>query len=333
MMKEIGSEFWSVPITEKENGLFSKELSWYASGRFALKAIIKDIKKHKSVKTVGMPSWCCESMILPFLEEGLQVKFYSVYAAEDGLQQEFSECFGADVLLVMDYFGFSRIKPFEFDGIVICDMTHSVFSATLPGADYYFGSLRKWAGFYTGGFAYKKGGKLEAPQVGDSEYSLLRREAMLAKKAYIEGKTDSKAFLDVFAKANSFLTGQITFGAAPEDIQKAKNFDIELIQSKRKENAQRLIDELGEISVFSVIKKDDCPLFVPIKVKQDDRDRLKSRLISEKIYCPVHWPESRHHSLTDKTRKLYQTELSLICDQRYSIDDIERMASLIKKEL
>lgn len=330
MMKEIGSEFWSVPITEKENGLFSKELSWYASGRFALKAIIKDIKKHKSVKTVGMPSWCCDSMILPFLEEGIQVKFYSVYAAEDGLQQEFSECFGADILLVMDYFGFSRIKPFEFDGIVICDMTHSVFSATLPGADYYFGSLRKWAGFYTGGFAYKKGGKLEAPRVGDSEYSLLRREAMLAKKAYIEGRYEAKQYLEMFSKAEELLENSKESMADREDVEKTSWIDVEHIRNTRRKNASFLLDSLSELAVFPELDLDDCPLFVPILVANERRDSLKRYLVDKKIYCPVHWPISELHHLESRTRALYEGELSLVCDQRYTLDDMQRIVSEIK---
>ena len=53
MKKEIGSEFWNVPI-DKKNNYFSKEISWFLSGGNALRAIIKDIKEKRIIKTVSM---------------------------------------------------------------------------------------------------------------------------------------------------------------------------------------------------------------------------------------------------------------------------------------
>ena len=42
--KEIGSEFWSVELSNKNNLVFDENTSWYLSGRVALKAIIQELR-------------------------------------------------------------------------------------------------------------------------------------------------------------------------------------------------------------------------------------------------------------------------------------------------
>ena len=148
-MREIGSEFWDVPIIDKMNNLFPESSQWFLSGRSGLQAIIKELGEARSV---SLPSWCCESMIKPFVDAGLEVHFYPVYWSEGQLFQEWS--FDCDALFLIDYFGYSGAIPAPngFKGTVIRDVTHSIFSTTYSDAEYYFGSLRKWCGVWTGGY-------------------------------------------------------------------------------------------------------------------------------------------------------------------------------------
>ena len=164
MISEIGSEFWNVPVCNSENKLFPDNTTWYLSGRAALRAIITDIKNKIDFKRVALPSWCCDSMITPFLEERIEVEFYSVYFENGTFKKEFSNISKCDAILLMDYFGFKRNFDISFDGIIINDITHSVFCGEFSDADYTFGSLRKWAGFYTGGFAFSRTGLLKTKE-------------------------------------------------------------------------------------------------------------------------------------------------------------------------
>ena len=103
MRSEIGSEFWDIPLHKEENGLFSSNTAWFLSGRDALRAVIRDIRARRHFCAVAMPSWCCDSMIRPFLEEGVEVRFYPVYPGEDGsFIQELSSVRDCDGLLLMD---------------------------------------------------------------------------------------------------------------------------------------------------------------------------------------------------------------------------------------
>ncbi len=301
MKKEIGSEFWDVPLSNDENSIFPKETKWLLSGRTALNLIIKD----SGIKSISMPRWCCESMINPFIKNGVLVSFYD-------------ECpsFKYDAIFLIDYFGFANKNPslIGYKGIVIRDVTHSIFSKTYNDADYYFGSLRKWAGFITGGFAWGKWKTQIHLTPCDNEYATLRKKAMNLKKTYINGLSSNKDFLDLFKQANDYLDSCELCSACEDDIYAARHFDVDGVKSIRRKNAKILIDRIG---CMYELKDNDCPLFIPIKVEK--RDALRKFLIDNNVYLPIHWP---NHDWNGK-------ELSLVCDQRYDESDMLRICNLI----
>lgn len=332
---EIGSEFWSVPIGEKNNKIFSDNVSFHLSGRAALNAIIKDIKKTKNVATAALPSWCCDSMIIPFLNNGIKVKFYSVIFENGELSQKTAEIDGADIILLMDYFGFIRQKNIKTDAVIIRDLTHTVFCNDVKKADYYFGSLRKWAGFFTGGFAYSGDGhKIDNTVSGkEKEFVFLREIAMQEKNNYLSGKNGSKAYLEKFSKAEDFLDENFSGIADERDIIAARKIDADFVKEKRRNNAGILMKNLKDYVVFKELSDKDCPLFVPLYIENGKRDGLKKHLISKNIYCPVHWPVSDYHQLNNNTRGIYENEISIICDQRYNACDMESIVKEIKEFL
>lgn len=318
---EIGSEFWDVP-TGPQNDLFCKDIQWLLSGRNALKRIIEE----SGIQSVALPAWCCDSMIKPFHEANVEVRFYPVYF-NGKLVQNISNV-DADGILVMDYFGYTgQIDASGFSGVVIRDVTHSVFSKAYNDADYYFGSLRKWAGFWTGGFGI---GLKESNLCENEQYVKLRQHAMEEKSLYISGISQSKQYLDMFGQAEELLDQAHDAAASPDDVKRAHSLDLNFLKTKRRENAQRLLDTFSDIAIFSQMGEQDCPLFVPVLVPDGKRDALRRYLISNEIYCPVHWPVSAYHKLDDQTVALYENELSLVCDQRYTVQDMDRMITVIK---
>ncbi len=334
-MMEIGSEFWDVPVCERDCDIFPNKTQWYLSGRSALIAIINDIKKRCSFNSVALPSWCCDSMILPFLNENISVKFYTVLFEDNCVKCDFSNVKNCDVMLIMDYFGYIREIEHNFKGLIINDITHSVFSKKIHKSDYTFGSLRKWAGFFTGGFAYKSdGSKLEEYQTAkNEEYISVRRLAMSKKLDFINGKTDSKDFLSDFSFAEDILDRYPCSKADDFDVIRAEKLDASFIKEKRRGNALVILKYFKDLAVFSEIKADDCPLFVPLIIKNGKRDALRRHLIDKKIYCPVHWPLTTLHNLNAEQLEIYNNEISIVCDQRYTTDDMERICREIKSFL
>lgn len=327
-MREIGSEFWEVPTVENKNGFFSESTQWYLSGRSALQAIIKELK---DCHTVAMPSWCCDSMVKPFVDAGIEVHFYPVYW-RDGLIQEIS--LDSDVLFLMDYFGYTgqQTDLVSYKGIVVRDTTHSLLSSTYFDADYYFGSLRKWCGVWTGGYAWTRDGRsLTMEKSDDFGYIPLREEAMNQKNKYIHGWGENdKRYLKVFEEAEDALENIGIAPAADRDIWLMHKLDVEGIRVRRRTNAEILRSAFPDWLVFRDMKDSDCPMFVPVLVPDGKRDDIRRYLTRNEIYCPVHWPVSEYHKLDERTGYIYQNELSLVCDQRYTEDDMNRMVETIK---
>ncbi len=326
--KEIGSEFWDVPVTDHRCSLFPADTQWFVSGRSALQAIIKDLK---NCSTAAIPSWCCDSMIKPFADAGMEVRFYPVYF-DKSLKQELR--FDCDVLFLMDYFGYTGTVPdlTGYKGKVIRDVTHSLFSASYADADYSFGSLRKWLGVWTGGYAWTKDGHgFTGEKTEERAYKALRKKAMLQKAEYINGERSDKDYLGLFEKAEEKLENAGIASASKRDVSTAERLDTEAIFLRRRANAAVLRDALCDWLLFPEMKNSDCPMFVPVLVPGGKRNDLRRYLIRNEIYCPVHWPVSKYHRLDELTESIYINELSIVCDQRYTQDDMQRIVDTIKK--
>lgn len=333
--KEIGSEFWDIPIGMEENQKFSDHMKWFISGRSALNYIISDIKNKQEITTAGLPSWCCDSMIIPFIQAGIKVQFYPVWVEkEKGLVQDISGVIGCDCLLVMDYFGYARTIDYSmFSGVLIRDVTHSIFTTEYKDAEYYFGSLRKWAGFWTGGFAWSSqwSQRMVVSEV-DEYYVSLRKQAMQEKKQYMEGQLEKKSFLNIFSEAEQYLEEKsVIRNGHIRDIECVKYLDISKLKEVRRNNVRQLLEMVEDYAMFPTLKEEDCPLFVPILVPRGKRNELRAYLIQQEIYCPIHWLITKWHQLTNQTRKLYEEELSIVCDQRYTEKDMERVGYAIQK--
>lgn len=331
-MREIGGDFWTVPTSSHNNGLFSESTKWFLSGRSALRAITESLENCHSV---AIPSWCCESMIKPFIEAGMEIHFYPVYW-NGGLVQEVD--LKEDVLLLVDYFGYNTYQPSvnDYKGIIIRDVTHSLFSGEYAKADYYFGSLRKWCGVWTGGFAWSNYNEIQvADDIKDKGFIALRKKAMALKTEYMQamenGDEHLKTHLNCYNKAEQLLEDIGIVSSTERDVQMAHQLDANTIIRRRRDNAEVLRNAFADWLLFPELKETDCPLFVPVLIPDGKRDEVRSYLIQNRIYCPVHWPISRYHEIDEATSVIYQNELSFVCDQRYTPEDMERVAKTLNQ--
>ena len=327
MKKEIGSEFHKIPF-ENGNG-FNMPLSGYLvfSGRTAIETVLKDINEaNKAI----LPSYCCE----PFKRLGIEVSFYQV-EFEDGLKIELEISEDIDILLWCNYFGFNVSMPdlTEFikrGGVIIEDITHSLLSRISfhTQSHYLVASLRKWEPIYCGGYCAKAGGGIhnipkKAPKL---EFLECKKKAMELKNEYLaypEPKKKKK-FLQMFEESNRWIADNYS-GISIDSWSKdyLDHVNIKAQRSIRYNNAMVLYKSLRGKARFLFRASDmDCPLFVPILL--ENREEVKQILIENHIYCPIHWPRPR-----GANSYLYEKELSLICDQRYDEEDMERIVSIL----
>ncbi len=328
-MREIGSEFWN-SLSEFQNGEMCENTTnqcFILSGRTALDLICRD----SGIKSVMLPSYCCHTMIEPFLRNSVNVHFYSVDIS--GTRNDISEL--CDAVLLIDYFGYETpcmtesARIFSALGkIVIYDGTHKLNGnpAIEKYADYSLISYRKWT--YSN-CAYLKKHKgpfnISIPARENKTYIGLRDRAAEEKKNYIStGFGDKKIFLDIFSDAEEVLEKDYVDYSGRGFVP-----DISGIICKRKENASYLLSGLQSLPTIELLRsrigENDSPLCVPILLQdKETRDKLRRHLISNDIYCPVHWPLSELHLINESDKGIYLRELSLICDQRYGVEDMKR---------
>lgn len=334
---EIGSEFWGVPTCDKENSLFPSDVRWLISGTSALECILMDIQSTRKPDSVALPSWCCSCMIEPFVRLGLDIHFYTVCIGDGGgVVCDYSSVSPCDITLAITYFGYRQQTAIgRPSGVVIRDLTHALFSTPPTDADYCFGSLRKWAGFWTGGYAWKQGvweRGVEIPAL-DPSYLNLRKRAMEEKCQYLRGEREDKHYLNLFEMAEEYLDQTHIMSGCQRDIDLARQLDDMWMKQKRRENAAVLLERLHEYALFSKLAEDDCPMFVPLVLDTERRNGLRRYLIGQHIYCPIHWGLTELHQLTDAQRYLYDHVISIVCDQRYNTEDMERIVFHIRKYL
>lgn len=330
-MREIGSEFWQqyAPVC----GENASNEAYLLSGRTALQFIIDDIRRTRNVRKALLPSYCCDSMIFPFVQSGIDVEFYPVH--HNSLVYPYGN--DADIVFLIDFFGYVNNQNREIachekhaGKIILYDSTHKIDGnqAVEVFADYSFCSYRKW--FYCNyakALKYHGAFNRDSAPMPHGSYVNLRDAAACEKERYIAGlPSDKQRFLSAFRAAEQILDEDYAgYAGIPVDV------DVQQLAARRRENAAFLLRELSTIPQIRLwrenIGHDDTPLFVPILVDPQIRDDLRSYLINRQIYCPVHWPKSSYHGLCNE---LYDMELSLICDQRYDFSDMNRMVLAIK---
>ena len=176
----------------------------------------------------------------------------------------------------------------------------------------------------------KDGRRLHTGLMDDGKYTSLREKAMQQKAEYIGGQRKDKGYLQIFDEAEELLENIGSLPAADRDIQIAKTLDIEIIKNRRRANAEVLRATFPDWLIFPKLSSNDVPMFVPVLVPGGKRNELRRYLINHEIYCPIHWPVSEFHRLDGKEQFIYDNEMSLVCDQRYTEEDMYRMVETIK---
>lgn len=335
MYSEIGKEFW---IEQNPERLLSERTGMYAlSGRTAIDLILQDILNKCEVKSVYLPAWCCESMLAPFQSRGVEVELYDI-SFDGQLHYHIDESKTPDIFYVNNYFGYENmvsreeLHKFKLKGsIILYDRTHSML---MDGddleAEYTFSSIRKWMGVTTG--AVVNG--IESRPLKDYPHTTIKEVAMKDKFKYLQGdKTILKEnFLNAFGEfGHQLLEDYRDYKMDALSYTIYKQTDLEAMKQQRRANSKVLHEGLY-LNFLGKLTPNATPLFVPVFFdSKEKRDAVRKRLIDNKIYCPVHWPKNNLVTSEMRVNRIFDTELSIICDQRYGQEEMKKIIQYISK--
>ena len=334
-----------MPQCDTASALPDDHTQFVLSGRTAIDLVAQDLIAERKIRSVCLPAYCCDSMLFPFQRVGLELRFYDIQLSADGVRRLLSENHGCDAVLLLDYFGFSQPETAELSErehnrgtAVILDCVQSLYSESnaVQYADYSVTSWRKW--FFSCAAAAKKHSgiwSVKPSKPVNAQYVSLRNEAAKQKAVYLERDIGNKqAFLDGFARAEELLDTDFSdYAADPDSVAALRGLDVQFLKQQRRENAAVIYEALNELDdsrvrpLFPQMGVDDTPLFVPVLVDPTLRADLRRFLIQNQVYCPIHWPDAQ----TGGGAVLYASELSLLCDQRYTAEDITTEMNLIKE--
>ena len=345
-MREYGSEHhWQsrMPYETGSGGLELEGWTFYRSGRDAMKQLAA-LHSHARVL---LPALCCESMILPFEQNGCTVEFYKLNAdltgnEEDVLRKLSRGC----ILLYMTYFDvrpFSRTfleKLRSLGAFLLEDRTQDIIvprrETFRPEAT--VASLRKWAAMPEGGLL-KTEAALPAAET-DGRFARLRLEAMEEKGEYLaKGIPEMKAdFLKRLHEADELLdqSGK-PVALSPENLGYIVNLDFEKILKQRRRNCallREVLKDCAEAGKLQFMGSAGNTAGLYLGVMLENRDAVQKYMAERSIYCPVIWPiPEQAKGVCENCEHVAGHMLALPCDQRYGEEDMKHIAAVLRAAL
>ncbi|WP_333652442.1 DegT/DnrJ/EryC1/StrS aminotransferase [Lacrimispora sp.] len=354
-MKQIGGFFPYEPLLETENHFWESlcpeggSLGFFMSGRCANYYALMDIALTDTKKTAYVPIYTCETVLDPFLKAGYELLFYDVTKDMTPIFEE-SALERISVINLCGYYGFCNYdrdfirKCSEMGVIIIEDTTHSIFSGNGidPCCDYVVGSLRKWIGVPAGGFACKRKGTFSLPVHRPEEAHLsLRRISMKGKlelMSAVSGQTDPHAMEQLNA---SFWDAEMmlrrifdSYGSDEESESILRRYDFDHLKKQRRKNYQYLLDHMPGhpqlTIVFPALPDETVPSHFTVYAK--DRDMVQAYLSGHGIKSTAYWPKGPMVDTAGRGEAdyIYSHVLSLPCDQRYGVEEMEYICRKIQ---
>lgn len=301
------------------------------TARCAIRVLIEALAPRR----VWMPSYLCPDMLQALAGTLASADFYEVDAAlrmADGNWCARVE--PNDLVLYIDYFGF----PFDDrngaldecrrrGAILVRDAAQALLSEPAFAADFSLYSPRKFLGVPDGGVLAP--GRKAVPVVPTKppppEWVLKTTEATVLRREF-DRHGGSRRWFDLFREHEpAYPVGAFAMSDLAQSLL-AVGFDYAAIARRRRENYSLLAARLGRWAIFPSLPPGVVPLGFPVRLA--DRDRLRRALFDHEIYPPVHWAlgESVPRRF-EQSHCLSQELMTLPCDQRYGVAEMERLAA------
>lgn len=276
--------------------------------------------KVKKIKKLAIPYFMCDSDFNLCTQYGVELQFYQV-----GLDLRISEELFLDDetwLYVVNYFGqigadeILTLKQ-KYDRLIV-DNAQAYFEEPVAGVDTLY-TCRKFFGVPDGGILFTDA-KLDEGIMQSESYEnmvhLLGRYERCGSDFYKESVENNKRFAGSPLRTMSKLTENLL-----------RSIDYTFVKDRRTENYLYLNERLGSVNELR-LKPIEGAFAYPLLIA--DGAALKKHLIQHKIFVPTLWPNVLQANSADSVAyRLANDILSIPCDQRYGIEDMQYICDLI----
>lgn len=336
-MIEFGSDYHL--CSEKHTGgntLFDMfpNVRLYACGRHAFSALLG----HHDWKRIWIPAYFCYEVISHIEQLNIAIELYNDFPNNTNSKEiiESLPIREGDVLLRVNYFGIDLgAQALDIDIPIIEDHTLGLNSewAKNSTADWCVASLRKSLPIAIGGMLWspKQHTLPQSVELTNEVVELAdkRYEAMSLKTAYLNHLFHQKdVFRNLYIETEQQIETLQVSGLDNRTIEIIAHLNLETWMNTKKENwetAHRLLVS----HAIQHVENLEYPFSIILKCKSnDEREKLRKHLIKRCIYPAILWalPED---SPFDEAKTYSNTMLSVHCDARYNLDDIEYICKQI----
>ncbi|MEI8206464.1 MAG: hypothetical protein WCG03_06260 [Kiritimatiellales bacterium] len=305
------------------------------NGRSGIRILCELLRPGK----VWMPSYLCHSMTDAVPKE-LSIEFYPINETLRVANLEWvREVSVGDMVLFVDYFGFDLHREAmqavkERGSWILQDAAQALLSTfDRPFADFVLFSPRKIIGVPDGGlFQSQCSEDFSSVELGEvpAEFMLAAYRAFF-ERTHFDRTGDGEWFSSYQTAEKLSPIGAFEMTSLAQGLLR-NGFNYGQIAEKRRTNYQQLFDQLEEVSVLGALPEGVVPLGFPITCVR--RESLLPILYKNKIFCPVHWPlEGIVPADFEEAHRLSQKILSVLCDQRYDEEKMERLISVLRGEM
>ncbi|MDD4183145.1 MAG: hypothetical protein PHT53_04930 [Candidatus Omnitrophica bacterium] len=319
-MKPLGG-FFELEIAREGQDYHPNALA-FTTGRSCLNYILRQIKPSK----LYLPYYCCDALIEPIILNHIKYEFYSIDKNLDPCGD--LRLKGEEYLIYINYFGLKEnvIQALigRYKGRVIIDNSQAFFERGYKKL-WSFNSARKFFGVPDGAYLYApvpiKKIKLPAAKV-ECNYLINR----------LLGYQD-KAFRQ-FRKNEEMLTADIC-GISEISKRLLANINYNSVIAKRRRNFAFLakkIDKFNLLKLHCLKQPAAVPMFYPYLPGSEINRKI---FYKNMIYMPIFWKEvlSRRVSGFDWEKELSRKLIILPIDHRIALEDLERIAKIILRDL
>lgn len=299
--------------------LLHEDLIALNCGRGALAYLVE----LRGITSVWIPDLMCKSVSNLFKREGVRTAVYPVNARLLPDYSSFRVASG-EWMLLMDYYGqlnsedIAAAQRFS-GGRLIVDESQGFFREPWPGVDTVY-TCRKWFGVSDGAYLSTGDGlrlarTLPRDESHDRMGFLLGRFERPASEYFEQAGENNELFANEPPKRMSSIT---------ENILRA--VDYSAVRTRRDTNWAILDKPLSKINALRL----HAPVgaFMYPLCLGDRAPSIRQKLISQKIYIPLLWPDCPADGNTPASR--YSTGvLPLPVDQRYSTSDMDRLLEVL----
>lgn len=340
----IGGEFWFEDKLQDKNiyNDISEEGVFLSGGKNAIEFILTDIE-FKEDEILALPSYLCPTIINSIRNLGIHCEFYSIdnnlEINIDSLKNLINN-FNIKAVFFINYFGFyhknivrkflNNLKTQKI--ILIEDAVQNFWIKRQKKfiGDYIFNSYRKFLPI-DGSLVLCNKTK-EFNEIQDSYFKIVEKAREEKTRFISTGVGNEQKFLKLFNKAHKeYYKRENIFGINLRYKEFLNHLPVEILLNKRKENYKYLFKCLKHIQGIEPLHDieelyDNTPLAFPIFLT--NRDYVRTELMKNNIYAPVHWDLSHETWIKDFKNSLSISNrlLSLPIDWRYEIKDMEYLA-------